>query len=284
MTFEFKPIPARAGIGLRAEHYRDAVEYTGDVSWYEVHPENYFGRGGIPHHYLERIRSDYPVSFHGVGMSIGSVDKLDRGHLKRLSELIDYYQPGHVSEHLSWSSVNGTFFNDLLPIPYTEEALDHVSEKVQQVQEALKRQIIIENASTYLEFKASTIPEWEFTNVLAERTGCGLLLDVNNVYVNACNHGFSARKYLSEVNPRYVKEIHLAGHTVKTVDDTEIRIDTHNQLVCDQVWQLYQYAISRMGKIATLLEWDTDLPEFSVLLDEVNQAQTIMDQSCAKVA
>lgn len=279
-----QPIPAKAGVGLRAEHYKDAVDYPGKVCWYEVHPENYFGLGGIPHHYLELIRRDHPVSFHGVGMSIGSVDKLDKGHLKRLSELIDYYQPGHVSEHLSWSSVNGRYFNDLLPIPYTEEALDHVTEKIHQVQDELQLQIIIENASTYLEFTASTIPEWEFTNELSNRTGCGLLLDVNNVYVNACNHGFSARKYLSEVNPHHVKEIHLAGHTVKSVDDTEIRIDTHNQLICDQVWALFQYTITRIGKIATLIEWDTDLPEFSVLLNEANQAQTLMDQSCAKVA
>ena len=284
MTFKFQTIPAKAGIGLRAEHYKDVVQHPGNVSWYEVHPENYFGLGGVPHHYLEIIRRDHPISFHGVGMSIGSVDQLDKGHLKRLSELIDYYQPGHVSEHLSWSSVNGTFFNDLLPIPYTEEALDHVTGKIHQVQDELKQQIIIENASTYLQFTASTIPEWEFTNELAKRTGCGLLLDVNNVYVNACNHGFSARKYLSEVDPPYVKEIHLAGHTVKSVNDTEIRIDTHNQLICDPVWELYQYTISRIGKIATLIEWDTDLPEFSVLLNEADQAQTLMDQSCAKVA
>ncbi len=284
MTFQFQPIPAKAGVGLRAEHYKDAADKPGAVSWYEVHPENYFGLGGVPHHYLELIRRDHPVSFHGVGMSIGSVDQLDKGHLKRLRELIDHYQPGHVSEHLSWSSVNGTYFNDLLPIPYTEEALDHVTEKVQQVQEELNQQLIIENASTYLEYTSSTIPEWDFTNALAKRTGCGLLLDVNNVYVNARNHGFSARKYLSEVDPRYVKEIHLAGHTVKSVNETEIRIDTHNQLICDQVWELYQYAISRTRKMPTLVEWDTDLPDFSILLNEVAQAQTLMDQSCAQAA
>ena len=284
MKFEYQPIPATAGVGLRAEHYQDAAENPGHVSWYEVHPENYFGLGGVPHHFLERIRQDHPVSFHGVGMSIGSVDQLDLGHLKRLKELIQYYQPGHVSEHLSWSSVNGTFFNDLLPIPYTSEALDHVTEKVDQVQNELGQQIIIENASTYLEFTASTIAEWDFTNELAARTGCGLLLDVNNVYVNACNHGFPARKYLKEVEPRYVKEIHLAGHTIKSVDNTEIRIDTHNQLICKEVWDLYQYTISRIGKIPTLIEWDTDLPDFSVLLNEVSQAQAVMDQSSVKVA
>ena len=284
MIFNYQSIPAKAGIGLRAEHYQDVANAPGVVSWYEVHPENYFGLGGVPHHFLELIRRDHPVSFHGVGMSIGSVDKLDKGHLKRLKELIDYYQPGQVSEHLSWSSVNGTFFNDLLPIPYTEEALDHVCMKVDQVQHELGQQIIIENASTYLEFTESTIPEWDFTNELANRTQCGLLLDVNNVYVNACNHGFDAKTYLREVDPRYVKEIHLAGHTVKSVEQTEIRIDTHNQLVCDQVWELYQFTISRLGTTATLIEWDTDLPEFSVLLNEVSQAQLIMDQTCAKVA
>lgn len=284
MEFDLNPIPATAGIGLRAEHYGDAADNPASVSWYEVHPENYFGLGGIPHHYLEIIRRDHPVSFHGVGMSIGSVDQLDMGHLRRLKELIAHYQPGQVSEHLSWSSVNGTYFNDLLPIPYTEEALDHVTEKVKQAQDLLNHQLIIENASTYLEFTASTIPEWDFTNELARRTGCALLLDVNNVYVNACNHGFSARKYLSEVDPGHVKEIHLAGHTLKSVDDTEIRIDTHNQLICEDVWKLYQYAISRTGKVATLIEWDTDLPEFSVLLNEAERAQNLMDQPCAKVA
>ena len=284
MTFKFSPIPAKAGVGLRAEHYTDATQQPGCVSWYEVHPENYFGLGGIPHHYLETIRQNHPVSFHGVGMSIGSVDELDKGHLNRLRQLIDYYQPGHVSEHLSWSSVNGTYFNDLLPIPYTKEALDHVCDKVNQVQDQLNQQIIIENASTYLEFTTSTIPEWDFTNELARRTGCGLLLDVNNVYVNACNHGFEARTYLREVEPRYVKEIHLAGHTIKAVDDTEIRIDTHNQLICAEVWELYEFTISRIGQIPTLIEWDTDMPEFSVLLNEVDHAQTLMDQYCAKVA
>ena len=284
MTFNYQSIPAKAGVGLRAEHYQDAADRPGAVNWYEVHPENYFGLGGIPHHFLETIRQDHPVSFHGVGMSIGSVDELDKGHLKRLKQLINFYQPGQVSEHLSWSSVNGTFFNDLLPIPYTEEALDHVCVKVDQVQNELGQQIIIENASTYLEFAESTLPEWDFTNELANRTQCGLLLDVNNVYVNACNHGFEAEKYLREVDPRYVKEIHLAGHTVKSVEQTEIRIDTHNQLICDQVWDLYQFTISRLGPIPTLVEWDTDLPEFSVLLNEVSQAQSFMDQSCAKVA
>ena len=284
MRFSYQPIPAKAGVGLRAEHYKDAESNPGAVSWYEVHPENYFGLGGVPHYYLEKIRQDHALSFHGVGMSTGSVDQLDKGHTKRLKQLIDYYQPGQVSEHLSWSSINGTYFNDLLPIPYTEEALDHVTEKVDQIQNELDQQIIIENASTYLEFAESSIPEWDFTNELAKRTGCGLLLDVNNVYVNACNHNFSARKYLTEVEPKYVKEIHLAGHTVKSVEDTEIRIDTHNQLICNEVWELYQFAIARLGRTPTLIEWDTDLPDFSVLLQEVYQAQTVMDQTCAKVA
>jgi len=284
MNFSHQPIPAQAGIGLRAEHYKDVENSPGVVPWYEVHPENYFGLGGIPHFFLEKIRQDHPISFHGVGMSIGSVDQLDESHTKRLKQLIDYYQPGQVSEHLSWSSVNGQFFNDLLPIPYTEEALDHATDKVDQIQNELGQQIIIENASTYLEFEQSSIPEWDFTNELAKRTDCGLLLDVNNVYVNACNHDFSARKYLAEVEPKYVMEIHLAGHTVKSVEETQIRIDTHNQLICEEVWDLYQFAISRLGNIPTLIEWDTDLPEFSVLLQEANQAQTLMDQNCAKVA
>ena len=175
MKFSHQSIPAQAGIGLRAEHYKDAEKNPSAVAWYEVHPENYFGLGGVPHYYLEKIRQDHPVSFHGVGMSIGSVDQLDKGHTKRLKQLIEYYQPGQVSEHLSWSSVNGKFFNDLLPIPYTEEALDHVTKKVDQIQNDLGQQIIIENASTYLEFEESSIPEWDFTNELANRTNCGLV-------------------------------------------------------------------------------------------------------------
>ena len=277
-------IPARAGIGLRAEHYDAVLEDRPPVGWLEVHSENYFGAGGKPLDYLERIRARYPLSLHGVGLSIGSTDPLDRQHLAKLKELIRRFEPALVSEHLSWSSVGGRYFNDLLPLPYTEEALDHMIARVAQVQDALGRQILIENPSSYLQYVESAIPEWEFLVELAERTGCGVLLDVNNIYVSACNHGFDATAYLQAV-PRYVvREIHLAGFTVNRVDDGEILIDTHNQPVWPPVWALYRQAVQRFGRIPTLIEWDTDLPELTVLVDEAYRADAILEETHAQAA
>ena len=278
------PIPASAGVGLRAEHYRDISEQLPPVGWLEVHSENYFGEGGVPHHYLTRLRADYPVSFHGVGMSIGTTDKLDTEHLNSLKDLIHRYQPGMVSEHLSWSSVDGRFYNDLLPLPYTEESLRHLADQVNYVQDFLNHRILIENASTYLEYTDSTIPEWEFINSLAEQTGCGILLDVNNVFVSARNHGFDPARYIRKINKHHVGEIHLAGHTVKTFGETEVRIDTHNCLVCDEVWELYGGALKRLGPRPTLLEWDTDLPPLEVLLREAATAQSMIEQQNARAA
>ncbi len=277
-------IPARAGIGLRAEHYDAVLEDRPPVGWLEVHSENYFGAGGKPLDYLERIRARYPLSLHGVGLSIGSTDPLDRQHLAKLKELIRRFEPALVSEHLSWSSVGGRYFNDLLPLPYTEEALDHMIARVAQVQDALGRQILIENPSSYLQYVGSAIPEWEFLVELAERTGCGVLLDVNNIYVSACNHGFDATAYLQAV-PRYVvREIHLAGFTVNRVDDGEILIDTHNRPVWPPVWALYRQAVQRFGRIPTLIEWDTDLPELTVLVDEAYRADAILEETHAQAA
>jgi len=277
-------IPARAGIGLRAEHYDAVLEDRPPVGWLEVHSENYFGAGGKPLDYLERIRARYPLSLHGVGLSIGSTDPLDRQHLAKLKELIRRFEPALVSEHLSWSSVGGRYFNDLLPLPYTEEALDHMVARVAQVQDVLGRQILIENPSSYLQYVESAIPEWEFLVELAERTGCGVLLDVNNIYVSACNHGFDATAYLQAV-PRYVvREIHLAGFTVNRVDDGEILIDTHNRPVWPPVWALYRQAVQRFGRIPTLIEWDTDLPELTVLVDEAYRADAILEETHAQAA
>ncbi len=277
-------IPARAGIGLRAEHYDAVLEDRPPVGWLEVHSENYFGAGGKPLDYLERIRARYPLSLHGVGLSIGSTDPLDRQHLAKLKELIRRFEPALVSEHLSWSSVGGRYFNDLLPLPYTEEALDHMVARVAHVQDVLGRQILIENPSSYLQYVGSAIPEWEFLVELAERTGCGVLLDVNNIYVSACNHGFDATAYLQAV-PRYVvREIHLAGFTVNRVDDGEILIDTHNRPVWPPVWALYRQAVQRFGRIPTLIEWDTDLPELTVLVDEAYRADAILEETHAQAA
>ena len=277
-------IPARAGIGLRAELYDAVLEDRPPVGWLEVHSENYFGAGGKPLDYLERIRARYPLSLHGVGLSIGSTDPLDRQHLAKLKELIRRFEPALVSEHLSWSSVGGRYFNDLLPLPYTEEALDHMIARVVQVQDVLGRQILIENPSSYLQYVESAIPEWEFLVELAERTGCGELLDVNNIYVSACNHGFDATTYLQAVPRHIVREIHLAGFTVNRVDDGEILIDTHNQPVWLPVWALYRQAVQRFGRIPTLIEWDTDLPELTVLVDEAYRADAILEEPHAQAA
>jgi uncharacterized protein (UPF0276 family) len=277
-------IPARAGIGLRAEHYDAVLETRPPVGWLEVHSENYFGAGGKPLDYLERIRAHYPLSLHGVGLSIGSTDPLDRRHLANLRQLIQRFEPALVSEHLSWSSVGGRYFNDLLPLPYTEEALDHLVTQVSQVQDALGRPILIENPSSYLQYVESAIPEWEFLVELAARAGCGVLLDVNNVYVSARNHGFDAGAYLRAIPRPVVHEIHLAGFTVNRFDDGELLIDTHNRPVWPAVWTLYRQAVDRFGRIPTLIEWDTDLPELEVLVDEARRADTILEERHARAA
>ena len=271
-------IPAAAGIGLRANHYREVLETRPPVAWWEVHSENYFGDGGAPHHYLERIRTHYPLSLHGVGLSLGSVDPLNRTHLEKLKRLIERYQPALVSDHLSWSSVDGRYLNDLLPLPYTEEALAHIARRIDEAQDFLGRQLLIENPSTYLEFVESAIPEVEFMCALIERSGCALLLDVNNVYVSATNHGFDARQYIQSVPASAVQEIHLAGHTVKQYDDGAILIDTHDSVVCDAVWQLYAQTIDHLGRRPTLIEWDAQLPPLSVLLGEACKADGLLEE------
>src|SRR5689334_15990288 len=246
-------IPLRAGIGLRTPHCREMIErQPADAGWLEVHSENYFGAGGQPHALLERLRVDYPLSVHGVGLGLGSMDALNMPHLHRLAALIERYQPGLVSEHLCWSAADGRHLNDLLPLPYTEEALAHVSERVARTQEFLGRQILIENISSYLRFSHSTIPEWEFVAALARNTGCGILVDVNNIYVSAVNHGFDAHTYLAAIPSKAVQEIHLAGYD----DIGTCLIDTHGNPVSEPVWALYREAIERMGPRPTLIEWD----------------------------
>jgi uncharacterized protein len=285
-------IPARAGIGLRASHFEAVLERLPDVAWFEAHSENYFGLsdssnnnlhnapamtiGGTPLHYLERIREHYPVSLHGVGLSLGSADPLNQQHLRQLKSLIQRIEPGLVSEHLSWSSVDGQYFNDLLPLPYTEEALAHMVNRVSATQDFLGRQILIENASSYLEFSSSTIPEWEFIVALAQQADCKILLDVNNIYVNAMNHGFDPLVFLQSVPVELVAEIHLAGHTVKTFKEGVLRIDTHDQLVCAAVWSLYEITVSRFVHVPTLIEWDSNLPALDLLLDEAQRAEDIV--------
>lgn len=268
-------LPAAAGIGLRAPHLHELLGTKPALEWVEVHSENYFGRG-IPLHHLLRVRDHYAVSLHGVGLSVGSTDALKPAHLAQLKSLIEAVEPVLVSEHLSWSSVGGRFLNDLLPLPYTEEALNHVTERVLQTQEQLGRQILIENISSYLQLCESAIPEWEFLAALAECSGCGILLDINNIYVSAANHGFDARQYLRSVPTAHVKEMHLAGFTHNRFEDGEILIDSHNQRVAPAVWQLYAEAVGRFGPTPTLIEWDTNLPELGVLLDEARIAKSFL--------
>jgi uncharacterized protein (UPF0276 family) len=271
-------IPAQAGIGLRAPHYHEILDTHPAIGWLEVHPENYFAAGGKSLHILQQLRTDYPLSLHGVGLSMGSTDSLSRVHLDKLKDLIHRFEPALVSEHLSWGSVDGRHHNDLLPLPYTEEALDHMVARVVQVQDYLGRQILVENISIYLEYQESTIPEWEFLVELSKRSGCGLLLDVNNLYVNACNHGFDPETFLFAIPPAApVQEIHLAGFTVNNVADEKILIDTHSQPVCDAVWALYSKAIQRFGKVPTLIEWDAALPALEILLAEARHADLILE-------
>ena len=274
------PLPPRAiGIGLRAEHHAVLLEAAPRLDFVEVHSENYFGRGGPLLHWLRRARERYALSLHGVGLSIGSVDPLRPGHLRRLRELIDDVQPALVSEHLSWSSVDGLYANDLLPLPFTREALAHVVARVQQVQEALGRPILLENLSSYLRFEADEMPEQHFVAEVARRSGCGLLLDVNNLYVSARNHGFDALDYLGALPPAAVAQIHLAGFTHRRFDDgAEILIDTHSRHVSDDVWALYAQVLRRLGPRPTLIEWDAELPPLPVLVAEARQAATLMEE------
>lgn len=269
-------IPVTAGIGLRSQHYREVLETAPTVGWFEVHSENYFGKGGAPLRYLEKIRADYPISLHGVGMSLGSVDRLDEQHLAQLKRLMTWIEPGLVSEHLSWSSYGGNYLNDLAPLPYTEAVLEHLVNRISQVQTVLGQQLLVENPSSYLEYEQSTYAEQDFLNELSRRSGCGILLDINNVYVSCQNHQWNALSYLQSIAVDRVKEIHLAGHTVNTVSGNEILIDTHNQPVCAEVWALYQHTLQLLGPTPTLIEWDTDLPALAVLVDEAKQADAYL--------
>lgn len=277
-------IPAAAGIGLRPDHYREVVATAPKIGWLEVHSENYFGAGGAPLYYLDKVRADYPVSLHGVGLSMGSADPLDQGHLARLKALIEHCEPDLVSEHLAWSSVGGRYLNDLLPVPYTEEVLAYLVGRVERVQDYLERRILIENLSSYLEYRRSTIPEWEFLAALARRAGCGLLLDINNIYVSARNHGFDPQAYLRAIPAGAVEEFHLAGHAVKSLENGEIVIDSHNRPVASEVWTLFAAAVDRFGPRPTLIEWDTDLPPLPVLLGEAAKADRILESYNALAA
>lgn len=266
----------RAGAGLKPEHQRHVLDARPDVGWFEVHAENYMGAGGPPHHFLECVRALYPLSVHGVGLSIGSAGGMPPGHLARLKSVVNRYQPFIVSEHLAWSTHEGTFLNDLLPLPYTEATLALVARHVDEAQTALGRRILIENPSTYLRFEGEEMPETDFLRALVRRTGCGLLLDVNNVVVSAANHGFDPGAYLEAFPHEHVGEIHLAGHAVLESDGESLFVDTHDRPVASEVWSLFRSVIAHRGVRPTLIEWDSDVPDWSDLQAEVDQAQAVL--------
>ena len=278
------PIPARAGIGLRFQHHQAVIEDKPQVAWLEVHTENYMG-GGAPLRDLDVIRREYPISLHGVGLSLGSAEGLDLGHLGRIRRVVERVEPALVSEHLSWSTSGGVYLADLLPLPMTEEALETVCRHVDQTQSCLRRRILVENPSTYLRFRHSTIAEWEFLGAVAARTGCGILCDVNNIYVSAANHGWHASDYLTALPSSAVGEIHLAGHSVRELDGGRVlRIDDHGSRVIPEVWQLYSEALSLFGPVPSLIEWDTDVPPLDTLLDEAARAEALLRGAPESVA
>lgn len=272
-------IAARAGVGLKPQHYQTILATHPDVGFFEVHAENYMGAGGPPHRYLETIRADYPLSIHGVALSIGSSEGLDGEHLERLRRVVQRYEPGLVSEHLAWSTHGGCFLNDLLPLPYTQNTLALVCAHVDEVQAKLRLPILLENPSTYVRFAHSTLTETEFLTEVAARTGCGLLLDVNNVVVSASNHGTSPHAYIDAFPVENVGEIHLAGFSEERARrGKRLLVDDHGSAVREEVWSLYRYALARVAAVPTLIEWDNNVPEWGVLAGEAGLATALLQE------
>jgi uncharacterized protein (UPF0276 family) len=261
------------GVGLRAVHYDDILAGPRRIDWFEALTENYIDTGGRPLHVLERVRQDYPVALHGVALSIGSADPLNPHYLRKLRELVRRLEPALVTDHLCWTAVDGRALYDLLPLPYTEATLEHVVTRVRKVQDWLGRRILLENPSTYIQFRHSVFTEWDFLAAVAEQADCGILLDVNNVHVSATNHGFDARRYIDSMPPARVAQVHLAGFT----DMGTYLFDTHSAPVSDAVWRLYAHAVRRCGPVSTLVEWDQDIPGFDRLCAEAEQARSIAE-------
>jgi uncharacterized protein len=282
LRFPTHTVEGLAGRSFKPEHLSSIVDSPKMRGFFEVHAENYMGAGGPPHRALESIRKDYPVSLHGVCMSIGGPQPLDKTHLERFRRLVQRYEPALVSEHLAWSTHETTYFNDLLPLPYTEATLATVCDHLDGVQQAIGRRMLLENPSTYVAFRDSTMSETDFLRSIVRRTGCGLLLDVNNVFVSAENHGFSARQYLADFPLSEVGEIHLAGHSEQSDDEGDrLIIDSHDGPVADAVWKLYELVIARAGPLPSLIEWDSNIPEWRVLEAEAAAAQAILDRHAA---
>lgn len=276
-----KPALQLTGIGLRLPHIQRFLETKPPLAWVEVHSENFFGDGGKNVALLSEIRKHYPVSLHGVGLSLGSTDDLNWQHLKSLRELIHHIEPCLISDHLAWSSINGQYFHDLFPLPYTEESLAHLVNRIQQVQDYLQTQILIENISSYITFDTSEMSEYTFLAEVAEAAGCGILLDINNIHVTSYNLSLDPYAYIDAIPPELVQEFHLGGHSRELINEREVLIDTHNQPVTAAVWDLYRYAIRHIGTKATIIEWDSTLPTLESLCEEAEAAEQIMRDTYA---
>ena len=263
------------GIGLRHTHYQEIIDTDLNIGFLEVHPENYFG-GGAHRHFLTKAREKYQISLHAVGLSLGSIEPVSLKHLAQIKELIDIYEPFRVSDHASWSASGNAHLNDLLPLPYTEESLKVLCRNIHQTQEFFGRQILVENPSTYVAFASNTMTEAEFLNKTAEITGCGILLDVNNIYVQAHNHRINPIEYIAQINRQHVSEIHLAGHVEQMTERGSLLVDTHSQPVRDEVWALYHDAIQHLGPVHTIIEWDQDIPSLQRLVDEADNARAVI--------
>jgi uncharacterized protein (UPF0276 family) len=268
------------GLGLRTEHYNAILESKPKVDWFEALSENYMVPGGLPLNFLDRIRADYPIVMHGVSLSIGSTTPFDQLYLKDLKKLADRVQPAWISDHLCWTGVHGQNIHDLLPLPYTEETATHVAERVRIVQDYLGRQILLENVSSYASYVDSSMSEWEFISLICEQADCLLLLDVNNIYVSSYNHNFDAKAFIDGVPQHRVQQIHLAGHQ----NNGDYIIDTHDAPVIDPVWDLYRYAISKLGAVSTMIERDDNIPELEVLVQELQIARDLSANALKEVA
>lgn len=258
------------GLGLRNQHFQYIIENKPDVPWFEVLADNFINNDGPPLDYLQEIKQHYPMVLHSVGMSIGSTDPLNQNYFKQYKKLVENINPPYVSDHLCWISIDDQYFHDLLPLPYTEPVANYVAKRIQQIQDLIGYPLIIENVSSYLTYKESKMPEWEFLSLVAEKANCGILLDINNIYVSSVNHKFDPEIYINAIDPSRVKQFHLAGYT----DRGTHLIDTHSDVVSDPVWELYKKAAKRFKAVPTLIEWDADIPEFSVLEKEAERART----------
>lgn len=272
-----KPIPKECGIGLRSPHLEIFLEKKYKNLWLEIHPENYFSDGGKHIDCLYKIREHYPISFHCLGFSLGSIQTINKDYAKKIKELADTLQPFLISDHMSWSGLNNVFTHDLLPIPYTSASLKNFIKNINQMQDLLNQQVLVENPSSYLNFSESNIPEWHFLSEVSKQSGCGILLDVNNIFVNSKNHNFDPNQYFQELKGLDIQEIHLAGHHINTEENINIYIDDHGSTVSSEVWNLFTKSVKLFPKANPLIEWDTNIPNIDILLKEKNKAQTIIN-------